>query len=138
MGYLWKDGTNRRLRLGTFLVILGGLTVAAYITISFMIASGVRAAETAALRETPGDPVVALIAYVDTPSHILRERNRAVWALGQLGDRRALPVLEKYFTGEPCRHDEALCQRELAKAIRLCRGGVNPTAFLWRHGIAHS
>jgi hypothetical protein len=101
---------------------------------SVAIASGVRAAEEVAMREHPGDQISALRAYVDSPAHALSDRNRAIWALGQLGDPRALPVLEKYVTGGKCRHDQELCQHELAKAIRLCRGGANVTALVWRHG----
>lgn len=97
-----------------------------------IIGSGVHAASEAARAERPGDPVPALIAYVGSPTHTLQARTRAVWALGQLGDARALPVLEKHLTGKPCEHDRALCQHELRKAIRLCRGSTNMLAFTWR------
>jgi len=70
----------------------------------------------------PGDDVAALLDYVQSDAHCLRERNHAVWALGQARDRRALPVLEGYFTGEPCDHARGLCQRELGKAVALCQG----------------
>jgi PBS lyase HEAT-like repeat len=115
-------------------LLLAGVAVVLYVGISLAVASAVRAAGEAATREFPGDRIAALVAYADSPSHTLSERNRAVWALGQLGDRRALPVLEKYITGGKCRHDRELCQHELAKAVRLCRGGSNVTAFLWRRG----
>jgi hypothetical protein len=81
-----------------------------------------------------GDKIEALIAYVDDEGRGLSQRNRAVWALGQLGDERALPVLEKYYTGEPCDHARFLCQDELRKSIRKCRGGVNVTS--WVNGFA--
>ena len=99
---------------------------------TWLIKSGVHAASEAALLEQPGDRVPALMAYIESPAHTLSERNRAVWALGQLGDARALPVLEKHFTDRPCEHDRALCQYELRKAIRLCRGASNLPAFIWR------
>ena len=70
----------------------------------------------------PADDVAALIAYVQSDSHTLQERNSAIWALGQARDRRALSALETYYTGETCNHKTDLCQRELAKAIKLCRG----------------
>ena len=35
---------------------------------------------------------------------------------------RALPILEKYHTGKECDHDQYLCQGELEKAIKLCKG----------------
>ena len=99
---------------------------------TWLIGSGVHAASEAALVEHPGDRVLALMSYVESPNHTLRERNRAVWALGQLGDARALPVLEEHVTGKDCEHDRLLCQYELRKAIRLCRGATNIAAFVWR------
>jgi hypothetical protein len=99
---------------------------------AWSVRSGVHAASAAALYAQPGDRVLALMAYVESPTHALPARNRAVWALGQLGDARALPVLEKHFTGGECDHDRALCQRELRKALRLCRGGTNISAWIWR------
>ena len=98
----------------------------------WIIGSSVHAAAATALREQPGDRVPALIAYVASPAQTLPARNRAVWALGQMGDARALPSLEQHLTGRDCEHDRALCQRELRKAIRLCRGTPNILAFTWR------
>ena len=70
----------------------------------------------------PGDDIAALLDYVQSDTHPLRQRNHAVWALGQAHDRRALPVLEGYLTSEPCDHARDLCQRELGKAVALCKG----------------
>ena len=64
----------------------------------------------------PEDDIAALMDYVQSSSHTLRERNYAVWALGQARDKRALPILEKYYTGEKCDHDKKLCQGELKKS----------------------
>ena len=111
-----------------------GLVLIAAVSLGsvWLIDSGVDAASEAALLEQPGDRVLALIAYVESSKHTLRDRNRAVWALGQLGDARALPVLERNLTGTDCDHQRALCQYELRKAIRLCRGGTNVAALVWR------
>jgi len=70
----------------------------------------------------PDDDVAALLDYVQSDVHSLRQRNSAVWALGQARHPRALPILEGYFTGEPCDHARRLCQRELSKAVALCKG----------------
>lgn len=70
----------------------------------------------------PGDDVAALLDYARSTSHSLRQRNYAVWALGQARDPRALPFLESCYTGEPCDHEHGLCQGELKKAIELCKG----------------
>ena len=75
-----------------------------------------------AMEEFRGDEVEALVALVRSDAHALPERNRAVWALGQIGDPRAEPVLEAYYTGGPCDHSRLLCQKELQKAIARCKG----------------
>lgn len=106
--------------------------VFAFLCICLSIRSSVRQISAQAVRQYPGDRIEALIKYVESQSHSLRQRNRSVWALGQIGDKRALPVLEKYWTGKPCDHDATLCQREVGKAIKLCKGGLNATAWLPR------
>ena len=70
----------------------------------------------------PGDDVAAMMAYVQSDAHPLTDRNHIVWALGQARDSRALPVLEQYYTGTECDHAQALCQGELEKAMKLCKG----------------
>jgi len=55
--------------------------------------------------------------------------------LGQLGDSRALPVLQGYYTGNiPSKEslDKTISQYELEKAIKLTSGGFNVTAIFWR------
>lgn len=133
-----KDSTTDRpswcqwLKRG--LTALVALPIVGFLAVSWVVGSDVRAARDAALEVHAGDQIVALMAFVETPTHSLQERNRAIWALGQLGDSRALPFLEEHFTGGPCDHDRALCQRELGKALALCRGGTNIPALVWRHG----
>lgn len=112
------------------LALLVGLV--AYVCISLRIGAGVRAASDTAMKQYPGDRVEALMQCVEDSMHTLQERNRAVWALGHLRDQRALTTLQKYHTGNSCDHANALCQRELNKAIRLLEGGVNASAWVWR------
>ena len=104
----------------------------------WMIRSGVAEDEARAQREFPGDRVEALMALVDSDRHPFRERNRAIWALGQIGDPRALPVLRKHYTGAECQHDKYLCQRELKKAIDTCSGAnaswMERVTRKWRTG----
>lgn len=79
--------------------------------------------------------VEALILTLDDEKQGFRTRNHAIWALGQFGDNRALPVLQKYYTGNiPAREplDETISQYELKKAINLASGGNNLLAWLWR------
>jgi hypothetical protein len=68
----------------------------------------------------PKDDLGALVAYLDSGTHALKERELAIWTLGRLRDARALPALEKYYTGRQCDHRTTICQYELVKALRLC------------------
>ena len=81
-----------------------------------------------------GDCVESLISLLGDENKSFRSRNSAIWALGELGDARALPVLEKYYTGNiPKREslDKGISQYSLSKAIILSRGGLNLTAWAW-------
>ena len=89
----------------------------------FCIRLSVKEISAQATKEYQGDRIEALITYVKSENHSLRQRNRSVWALAQIGDNRALPVLEKYYTGPPCDHNTSLCQGELQKAIKHCKSG---------------
>lgn len=89
----------------------------------------------AAQREYGGDCVESLISLLQDESKGFRARNSAIWALGQLGDGRAIPVLQRYYTGGiPAREslDQTISQYELKKAIQLASGGFNITAWVWR------
>lgn len=67
----------------------------------------------------------ALIAQLDDENNSYRERNDAIWSLGQLGDKSALPAIEKYYTGDmsQTKYDLYLSQYELGKAIKNLRDG---------------
>lgn len=91
-----------------------------------------------ATRTYTGDCVSALRDLVRDEHRGFRERNDAIWALGQLGDSRAYPVLRSLYTGvipdrEPL--DTTISQYELRKAVALTSGGKNITAVFWRYGI---
>lgn len=94
------------------------------------IYSGVKEISAEATQEYSGNRIEALIEYMQSEKHSLKDRNRAVWALGQIGDKRALSMLEKLYIGEPCDHDKYLCQRELKKAIDMCKGGLNVCSWV--------
>ena len=118
----------------TLLIGCIGLVIL-YAFACFSIGAGVKEICDEATRIYPGDKVEALIKYIDSDEHPLRKRNRAIWALGQLGDPRASPILEKLYTGEPCNHFKYVCQYELKKALKLCRGEINITAWTWRRFV---
>ncbi len=88
--------------------------------------------------EYSGDCTEAMIALLKDENRGFSARNSAIWALGQLGDSRALPVLQSYYTGNiPGREplDKTISQYELKKAINLTSGGINLTAIFWRYGV---
>jgi hypothetical protein len=72
------------------------------------------------------DRIEAAVLRLQDETCSFRERNRAVWTLGRLADKRALPALEKEYTGAPCDHEHTLCQYELRKAILRCGGSGEP------------
>ena len=103
-----------------------------FVAASVYIRSEARATGEWARQRHAGDAVEALVACVEDSALGFKERNRAIWALGQLGERSALPALRGLHTGQPCDHAHTLCQHELDKAIRLIDGGLNVTTWLWR------
>lgn len=118
------------------LLVLSGFVaiglLSAYIGVSAWIGTDVRRISGDAMQRYEGDAVEALMEQVGDSARPLADRNEAVWALGQMGDSRALQVLQHYSTGGPCHHETALCERELAKAIKHLEGGLNVTALVWR------
>jgi hypothetical protein len=83
-----------------------------------------------------GDAVEALTGLLEDEGADMRARNSAVWALGQLGDARALPAVKKHYKGNEsgarCDRGAELCQYEIFKAVKLLEGGLNISAFVWR------
>jgi len=114
------------------LILIPIFIVIAYLFICWNIGAGVHSISKIALRDHPGDQVSALMALVESEQHGYRERNLAIWALGQLGDSRALPLLERLYTGKASDETVALSQYEIKKAIVLCKGALNISAFVWR------
>ncbi|MCF7820719.1 MAG: CapA family protein [Candidatus Pacebacteria bacterium] len=85
------------------------------------------------------DCVTSLILVLDNKDLDFSLRNRAIWALGQLGDKRSLPSLNNYILKEAQGSEKKplnseISQYELKKAIKLVSGSPNITAWLWRDG----
>ena len=62
-----------------------------------------------------------------------RLRNQAVWVLGQLADKKSLPILMRYYKGTiPPKESltKSLSQYELKKAITWCDKG-NVTSWMY-------
>jgi PBS lyase HEAT-like repeat len=109
-----------------FLLLLALLT-----SDGLIMGSSLRHFSRAAQSQFPGKRVEALIALVNCQSCDIRERNNAVWALGQLDDPRALPVLESCYTGDHCGN---VARKTLRIALRHLRheDRNRSESFLWR------
>ena len=86
----------------------------------------------------PGDCVQALEARVMDEGSSYKDRNSAIWAIGQLGDARAIETLNEIETQaeertmQTCRLSDEICAYEIFKAKKLVEGGFNATAWVWR------
>ena len=124
----WK----KRLLKGTVAALLAGAV--AVVLLSLWIEMTVKSICDKAVRKHYGNRMPALIACVESKACSYHEKNDALWTLGQLGDRRALPALRKHLTGKRCDHDrEGFCQGELKETIQQLEANqFNLPAFLWR------
>jgi len=80
------------------------------------------------------DCVDSLILRLSDENSSIREKNRAIWALGQFADKRALSKLQALYTGHILQEKEPIdqvSQYELSKAIKWCQEG-NITSWLHR------
>lgn len=124
--------------IGYWILVGGSAFLLIFLITSTWIGVSVKQQCKLAQAQYGGDCTESLLNVFKDEANTLRERNMSVWALGQLGDKRALPVLEKCYTGEiPNRepYDETLSQYELKKAMELLKGGFNLAAFIWRYDL---
>jgi hypothetical protein len=127
----------RRVLLKGILIVLLACVVV-IILLSLWVELHLKKTCEMATRKYPGDKVEALMMSVETGeygynAHRYKMNNHIFWALGQLGDKRALPFLRSLLTGEPCDHETNLCQVEIQEAIqRLKSNQFNLPKFLFR------
>lgn len=126
---------------GTLIVLLTCVVV--IILFSLWIELHLKKICAMAIQKYPGDKVEALMMIVETKENTYRAdiysaNNHTFWALGQLGDKRALPFLKNLLTDEPCDHETNLCQGEIKEAIqKLEKNQFNLPKFLWRGVLNH-
>lgn len=80
-----------------------------------------------------GNCVDALTKQLDDINQGYRSRNSAIWTLGQLGDKKSLYTLKKYYTGKIPKKEqlnETISQYEIQKAIKWCEEG-NITSWMY-------
>ena len=127
---------RRILLRGIPIVLL--VCVVVIVLFALGIELGVKQVCAKATRAYPGDKVDALMRFVEPnetgyKAQVYDQNNHVFWALGQLGDKRALPFLRDLLTDKPCDHETNLCQGEIMEAIqKLEDNEFNLPAFLWR------
>ncbi len=115
-------------RLRKILIIMG-IIILAIITPVFLwsyIQIGNKVKENIAIakQKYPGTAEDALIAFLLDESNSYHDRTHiAIWTLGQIKSKKAVPVLKKLYQDDPdgktCygRHNHMLCQYEIYKAL---------------------
>ena len=93
-------------------VFIGGVAI-----IMLSISHGIKERIGIAQEKYQGNAEDALIAYLSDTTNSPQDRSDvAIWTLGQIQSRKALPILEAMYNSDPegktChgRHDSVLCQ----------------------------
>ena len=112
----------------SFIIILYGI-------ICWTIFADVKGICNHAKEEFNGDVITSLTKLLNSDKYGYKDKNDAIWAMGQIGDPKALPVLESFYTGKPCERpcslNKSICQRELKKAIQACNGAFSATKWMY-------
>jgi hypothetical protein len=100
------------------LLIIGFATI--YVWIDFSVKKNIKAVK----ENYQGTAEDALIAYLLDNTNSPQNRSHiAVWTLGQINSKKAIPVLNKLYKNDPTgmtckgKHDSELCQYEIYKAL---------------------
>ena len=110
-----------------------------FIILSFVfsfhaIYTGVKNVCVEAKQEFGKDCVQSLILYIRSADHTQKDKIHAVWALGQIADKNALPILkdlQKEFNCENNPKRLKICY-EIHKAIKWCTHG-NATNWMYKN-----
>jgi len=129
-----------QVRLSSF---IKKIILAAIIVLAIIVASGVFSIYYTvwkncdlAKEKYAGKCQTALVAVLEDENASPKEKNDAIWALGQMADPESLGALQKLYVGkipegrEPL--DEVVSQYELEKAIRWVKNG---NATSWMYGF---
>lgn len=82
------------------------------------------------------DTVDSLVALVKSDKYSYYEKNQAIWALGQIGDKRALPTLSKLDTDEiqqkPWNSKKYIVQYTVEKSIKQINSSFIATRWMYK------
>ena len=133
-----KSKSNLRKILFRIILAVFIVFVVVILSLSLWIELELKKTCVKAIEKYPSDKVEALMMSLETDTYgldvnLYKENLRIIWALGQLGDKQALPFLKDLQTGKPCDHETNICQEEIQNAIdKLERDQFNLPKFLWR------
>lgn len=119
----------------TLIFLTLGIGLVVFLITSAWVGYGVKNACSSAQKRYEGDCVEALSDQLIDEEEEFRTRNMAIWALGQIGDTRAEPILQRYVKDTiPARErlNETISQYELQKALDLVHGKYNVSKVVWQ------
>lgn len=119
--------TRRKLLIigGIVAGLFAGVFAAGMVSIYF----GVRSACEDAVREHGGDCAAALMARIGSDTATVSQKNRAVWALGQLAESGSVPFLRELDASAEA---AGISRHEIRKALQWCTRG-NVTSWMYRN-----
>ena len=125
-------GKSKRFRrtflLGTIIFFIAIIVFA--LATTFYIELRVQRTCKIATERYSGEKIQALITMVKDESGCSKQKARALWTLGQLGDKRALPFLRENYGDKT---EDNLCIYEAQYAIlKIEEKRFNLPGFLWR------
>ena len=134
-GSFMKKTNLRKIIISVILIGLAAFIILFAISLR-MIYSGVKSICEIASNKFESDNVEALISLIESDEFSFKQKNKAIWALGQIGDRRALPLLRKLDTDEiqekPLDSDKYIVQYSVEKAIRQINSSFIVTRWMYR------
>lgn len=120
----WDSFAHLRKTVTRTFLMLSAVFIVFFFAMRIWIGNGIKENIRIAQLEHPGKADDALLEYLaDTTKSPMDRTNIAIWTLGQIRSRKALPVLKSLYRNDPeghiCRghHNSELCQYELHKAI---------------------
>jgi hypothetical protein len=132
------SGSRTKRDYGSALIVLAAVVIIGAGAFAYSVReifSSVQDISKAAKQRYDGDTVEALMALIESRDASFREKNGAIWALGQIGDKRALPLLERLDTDDlqprPYDPDQYIVQYSVEKAIRQIQSRASLTRWMY-------
>ena len=112
------------------LISVSSIFILTFLATTYSIEKRVQETCKMAISLYPGDKIDALISVSKSQSSCTPNKSRALWALGQLGDKKALPYLIENFEGI---EETDICVYEAQFAIEKIKNETfNLPGFFWR------